>query len=734
MQVTRTVTYQWNTTNQSFIDMHNYLMATGRRNNAFFLVLYDSDLLRVDPRDARLNAITKAKILKEVMANFWYFIREVVRIPTEGGQVGGGSPYILNRGNLAMHFLMLNNYNLFLELPRQIGKTTGALVHYLWVFNYRTSNTEILFIHQKHQRAKDNLHDLKELREVLPSYLRMDAMIMSDGTRAKAKNTVETLEHPTNFNKIKTMAGCRSAAQARGSARGMTVAMQYWDEFAFINYNKDMYLAAIPAFSTAKRNAINSGSPYGILLTTTPGVLTTDEGQFAYDIRNGATQWNEAYYDYSREMLEQLAAANTKSSFFHVIYSYQQLGRDEQYFADMCKEMQYNYPDIRREILLEWSKQSSNNPFSQEDLETIESLCLKDPKSTLLFGNAGQYQVQIWSPIDNMQYPPIIGVDVAGGYQSDSTAITIIDSKTTRVVATFNCNYISMPDTAGLLEQLVYNYMRNAVVNIERDGGWGGSVLQMLVKSKIKKNLYYEIKDRILEEKIEGGHSIKRPQKVKQYGTNTREVRDRLFEILFQRVQYHKDKFIAPILHSELETLEYKKNGRIEHSSDAHDDQLFSYMQALYVWYDGQNLANFGIYKTTLQTDQELDEATIELDHDYGETIDLNVDSSVSDSIEEQYKHLGINNTKYMTVRDFKLKEYEKDQKTLQDLLDNDPIARKAYVTQYHLDPENLGPMATRTHRDIPDNVFIDDPYEQKEYDVYQGSLGSSFKNISDFR
>jgi hypothetical protein len=87
-----------------------------------------------------------------------------------------------------------------------------------------------------------------------------------------------------------------------------------------------------------------------------------------------------------------------------------------------------------------------------------------------------------------------------------------------------------------------------------------------------------------------------------------------------------------------------------------------------------------------------------------------------------------------MTVRDFKLKEYEKDQKTLQDLLDNDPIARKAYVTQYHLDPENLGPMATRTHRDIPDNVFIDDPYEQKEYDVYQGSLGSSFKNISDFR
>ena len=93
MQVTRTVTYQWNTTNQSFTDMHNYLVATGRRNNAFFMILYDSDLLRVNPRDPNLNAITKAKILKEVMANFWYFLREVVRIPSEGGQVGSGIPY-----------------------------------------------------------------------------------------------------------------------------------------------------------------------------------------------------------------------------------------------------------------------------------------------------------------------------------------------------------------------------------------------------------------------------------------------------------------------------------------------------------------------------------------------------------------------------------------------------------------------------------------------------------------
>ena len=115
LQVRRQVTIHWNTKNQSFLDMHAYLKATGRKNNAFFLMIYDTDLMNVDPRDPNINAITKGKILRECMANFWYFIREVVRIPTQGGEVGGGVRYELNRGNLAFHFLFLNNYKINIQ-------------------------------------------------------------------------------------------------------------------------------------------------------------------------------------------------------------------------------------------------------------------------------------------------------------------------------------------------------------------------------------------------------------------------------------------------------------------------------------------------------------------------------------------------------------------------------------------------------------------------------------------
>ena len=66
-----TFTYQWNTKNQSFIDMYNWLRFKGITNCKFHLVLYDVDLLNINPRDPRLNLTMKRKILAECMRNYW---------------------------------------------------------------------------------------------------------------------------------------------------------------------------------------------------------------------------------------------------------------------------------------------------------------------------------------------------------------------------------------------------------------------------------------------------------------------------------------------------------------------------------------------------------------------------------------------------------------------------------------------------------------------------------------
>ena len=129
----------------------------------------------------------------------------------------------------------------------------------------------------------------------------MSSAVNNDGKKLKVPNTVVMIQHPFNNNVIKTFPSARTKDAANNLGRGSTMPLQYYDEFAFMPFNREVFLAATPAFSTASENAKRNGAPYGMVLTSTPGDLLTDSGMYAYDIRNKATPWMEEYYDLSYE-------------------------------------------------------------------------------------------------------------------------------------------------------------------------------------------------------------------------------------------------------------------------------------------------------------------------------------------------------------------------------------------------------------------------------------------------
>ena len=725
----RMVYIQKETTNQSFIDMYNYLKAKGIQNNDFFLSLLDPDLAGVDPRDPNLSPIMKGKILNECMHNYWYYLREVLRIPDQGGTVETGKRFQLNRASLAMNFLFMMNFNMFVEQPRQTGKTTTALGRYLWVYNFGTTNSEIMFMHKDHTGSKGNLKNLKSYRDALPSYLQMSSAVGADGKKLKVPNTIVTIENPYNRNKIVTVASARSKDAANNLGRGSTQPIQYYDEFAFIPYNQVVYEAAVPAFSTASRNAARNGAPYGILLTTTPGDLLTDAGAYAFQVRNNATPWNEHYYDLTYQQLLDLSKSNDKSIFFHIRYTYQQLGLGNDYFTEQVRNLGQNWASVRREIMLEWAEIAPDCAFSQEDLDKIKTY-LKDPIRTIFFGRFQQYQFNIYEDLD-FNYPPIIGVDVSGATYHDSSAITVIDSKTTKVCATLNCNFMPQDDLADVIYELVSKYMPNAIINVERNGGFGNGVVQRLCKTSVKKNLYWEIKDKVVEESFNGVRMERRPRKVRVYGLDsTKEVRARLIEILYSRVRYHKDKFIAPILHDEMQHMQVKKSGKVEHSDQTHDDQVFSYLMALYVWYDGKNIAEWGIQKNTLKTDEDLDfeEGLIEEQDENTEKLNLNTELNDEDEQLAQDLEWVEAASKAMDSKQFREKTFFDDHNQKEkDLLSNS-FAREAYERTTGLDMEDYKNNASANYVDLPMNMFgaIDpnnDPDEDEIYSPIQGNL-----------
>lgn len=205
------------------------------------------------------------------------------------------------------------------------------------------------------------------------------------------------------------------------------------------------------------------------MITTTPGDLTTEEGMDAFETKNAAIPFNEAFYDFNMKQLQELRASNTDSSFFYIRFTYKELGSGEDYFKEQVIALKKNWPAIRREILLEWAVSSDNSPFTKQELDTVKAL-VREPIAQICLCNHYFMELYQQMAMEYINWPPLIGVDVAGGYSKDSSAITVVDSRTTETIACLNCNYISIPDLARVVYELVTKHMPNAIVNIERTG------------------------------------------------------------------------------------------------------------------------------------------------------------------------------------------------------------------------------------------------------------------------
>ena len=204
---------------------------------------------------------------------------------------------------------------------------------------------------------------------------------------------------------------------------------------------------------------------------------------------------------------------------------------------------------------------------------------------------------------------------------------------------------------------------------------------------------------------MEGMAVHKRKQKVKVYGFDeTKNSRNLLMEILRDRMDNHKARFIANIIYEELCTLEVKKNGRIEHADNAHDDQIFSYLMALYVWYYGKNLMEtFGLDKRMIHTDAEEDVEVDPLGEDQGyEDIVGAIETESEGEVESQLAYL--NSNRAIMFNEFLESEKAKDEKALKDIL-RTKVGRSAYSEKYHIAENDIDVGAMY---EIPVEMFMD--------------------------
>ena len=242
-----------------------------------------------------------------------------------------------------------------------------------------------------------------------------------------------------------------------------------------------------------------------------------------------------------------------------------------------------------------------------------------------------------------------------------------------------------------------------------KHNGYGLSIIGRLKESRVKRNLYYEIKDKVVEEVMQNGKPVRVTRKTKCFGLHSNhEIRNLLIEILRERMNFHKDKFISPTLYEEMRGLEVKRNGKVEHSDLTHDDQIFSYLMALYVWYEGKNLReDFGIEKSPPDA----------------------ADSILTTQLAQLAKAKGL------LFSEFVEQQRKADEEHLKQLLMN-PRDKEAYARFYGVSPDSVDvdfnkDSFSETMSNLPDSVFLDFnvPEEELSNDSIYRTLNSNNMN-----
>ena len=597
--------YDTGTSNKSFLQVAKDLKSLGIHNYYFMLEIYDYSLVNIDPYAENLTRDQISRIMTECTRNPWYYLREICRIPDQGGV---GIPYKANRGNIAQTWLTLHGIDSWLCLPRQQGKTISFLCLLAWAYSFGTNNSTFIFVNKDSGNAKENLQRLKDIIDCLPEFLRFEQIMEEDENGkvklVKAARNATSMKHPITKNRIIIKPKATSYESALSLARGLTSNILHFDEPEFTPYIKTIIENSVSTFETAARNAKKNGAMYCRAFSCTPGDLDTSMGQEAQEVLSHTTKWSEHMYDMRYDSLNddknellQYVKNNGGNGIVYIEYSYKQLGLTDEWLRNMYNKIQ-NPVVVKREILLQRIRGSSDSPFDQEDIEYMASMVQPIIDELYL---CDHFRFDIYKKLERLT-PYLVSIDCSTGTNGDSNAITVINPYTVRPDAEFKCPYIGETQFEKLIIELVQQHLPRACIIIERNSV-GDGIIDHLLNSPIRSNLYFDKNKDLVEANLADQSNVvsmlkRQGDQKKFYGVYTdNKSREDMMAILFRRVAEFKDDFVTKNITDDIAHLVRFKSGKVAAQIGFHDDSIMSYLIGMYVWYHGNNLGMWGIVK-----------------------------------------------------------------------------------------------------------------------------------------
>lgn len=570
-----------NTSNLSAIKMYHILKQLGVQNNKFMLAIYDTDLMYVDPFNPKLSPELQHRVHAEIVRNYWYYLREIVRINVPGGT----TQFMFHRGNLAFSWLMANNINVYIELPRQMTKTGTAAAYFSYIWGFKSINSKSAFLSKDPESVKGNLNDVKVILQNLPWYLQM-----LDPN--KDSSNMESIVSSTTLNSIVTRNPPGNEATAINKGRGSREPLQWYDETPHINFIKTIILNSSSSWQAAADFARRNGVPYGRIFSSTPGILGTEKGDYVFnEFLPQCIEFDEKlFYDQNTiDAVRQLVYTQSKNDFVYVKYTYRQLGKGEEYYHQQCRNLQNDKETIAREVDLMWTHRSANSPFTKEQLDRAYK-SVKNPIGTIVV--QGIYVLKLYkTPIWSKRY--MISIDCSGMLNNDYSSITVTDPDTFEPIGTLKSNartaYSNTTRFSYAVIDIATKIFPNALIVIEKNN-MGISVIDNVITfaPEVIPRMYASAFEPATKSKddeyMSPDANAESAQNVAHGFNTTNPRRSQMFsEILGIIISELYDCINDLDIFNELNNIIRNNKGRLDHKNGKHDDMLFSWLIGLWV-------------------------------------------------------------------------------------------------------------------------------------------------------
>ena len=358
----------------------------------------------------------------------------------------------------------------------------------------------------------------------------------------------------------------------------------WFDEFAFLKFNNEIYESATFALSAAAERAKAQNKPYFKLITTTPNNIDLPSGEYCRNMIDSSCPFCFEMFDMDPDALRTFINKNSDNGFVYIEFSYKELGKDEYWFHEQCRAVNHVKLKIKREILLEWTKSADKSIYSEEQIDAISLSERPVIFTKFVMKDYPFHFIEAYDPTK----PYVLGIDVAGGVSLDSSTIVAVDPTTLSPVGYFANNKIELPEFAELIKETVITLFPMSAVAVERAPISLGLISTLMKDSFIKKRLVYTYQNDDTKEKEKSVRNSAKQNSnsnlnSRVYGLVTSETsRNMMYDLLNYEIVNHPDVFKLRPLIKEIGTLERNKRGKVEAARGRHDDILMAYLIARY--------------------------------------------------------------------------------------------------------------------------------------------------------